>query len=175
MPLMKELGILWQTNAISPSHEHFITNLIKQKIHIQTEFLQKDYIPQSNKKIFVLFLPEDEIHDLGILFLNFYILKNGFKTIFLGQSLQTESLETLMSFSNEVCFVTYLTVEPNKEIIDNYLADFNDRLLKGKPNNLAILGPHQININATNLSKNIMLFESVQAFEEKLLKASILA
>jgi len=175
MPLMKELGILWQTNAISPSHEHFITNLIKQKIHIQTEFLQKDYIPESNKKIFVLFLPEDEIHDLGILFLNFYILKNGFKTIFLGQSLQTESLETLMSFSNEVCFVTYLTVEPNKEIIDNYLADFNDRLLKGKPNNLAILGPHQININTTNLSKNIMLFKSVQAFEEKLLKASILA
>ena len=80
-----------------------------------------------------------------------------------------------MSFSNEVCFVTYLTVEPNKEIIDNYLADFNDRLLKGKPNNLAILGPHQININTTNLSKNIMLFKSVQAFEEKLLKASILA
>ena len=175
MPLMKELGILWQTNAISPSHEHFITNLIKQKIHIQTEFLQKDYIPESNKKTFVLFLPEDEIHDLGILFLNFYILKNGFKTIFLGQSLQTESLETLMSFSNEVCFVTYLTVEPNKEIIDNYLSDFNDRLLKGKPNNLAILGPHQININTTNLSKNIMLFKSVQAFEEKLLKASILA
>ena len=31
MPLMNELGILWQTNAISPSHEHFITNLIKQK------------------------------------------------------------------------------------------------------------------------------------------------
>ena len=80
-----------------------------------------------------------------------------------------------MSFSNDVCFVTYLTVEPNKEIIDNYLADFNDRLLKGKPNNLAILGPHQININTTNLSKNIMLFKSVQAFEEKLLKASIFA
>ena len=69
-------------------------------------------------------------------------------------------------------FVTYLTVEPNKEIIDN-CADFNDRLLKGKPNNLAILGPHQININTTNLSKNIILFKSVQAFEEKLLKASI--
>ena len=70
MPLMSELGILWQTNAISPSHEHFITNLIKQKIHIQTEFLQKDSISQQNSKLFVLFLPEDEIHDLGLLFLN---------------------------------------------------------------------------------------------------------
>jgi DNA-binding transcriptional MerR regulator len=50
MPLMNELGILWQTNAISPSHEHFITNLIKQKIHIQTESLQKGYTTQKTTK-----------------------------------------------------------------------------------------------------------------------------
>ena len=40
LPLMKELGILWQTESISTSHEHFITNLIKQKIHVQTESLK---------------------------------------------------------------------------------------------------------------------------------------
>jgi DNA-binding transcriptional MerR regulator len=114
MPIMNELGILCQTNAISPSHEHFITNLIKQKIHIHTEFLQKEYISQDNNKTFVLYLPENEIHELGILFLNYYILKFGYRTIFLGQSLQTESLETLMSVNSELCFVTYLTVEPKK-------------------------------------------------------------
>ncbi|MGA1150309.1 MAG: MerR family transcriptional regulator, partial [Flavobacteriaceae bacterium] len=42
MPLMRELGILWQTGAISPSHEHFITSLVKQKIHLQTESLQRE-------------------------------------------------------------------------------------------------------------------------------------
>ena len=103
MPLMKELGILWQTNAISPSHEHFITNLIKQKIHIQTELLQKEYIPQHNNKVFVLYLPEDEIHELGILFLNYFILNHGYRTVFLGQSLQTESLQTLLSFNGHLC------------------------------------------------------------------------
>tara|TARA_S200000501_G_scaffold148550_1_gene140087 strand:- start:145 stop:1047 length:903 start_codon:yes stop_codon:yes gene_type:complete len=163
-PLMRELGILWQTNAISPCHEHFVTNLIKQKVHIQTEFLQKDYIAQQNKKLFVLFLPEDEIHDLGILFLNYFILKNGYKTIFLGQSLQTESLETLINFSNDICFVTYLTVEPNKETIDYYIRYFNDRLLKSKSINLAILGPQQVHINTAKLSKNIKLFNSINAF-----------
>ena len=40
VPLMTELGILWQTGAISPSHEHFITNLIKQKIHVLTDLIQ---------------------------------------------------------------------------------------------------------------------------------------
>ena len=37
---MTELGILWQTGAICPSHEHFVTSLIKQKIHVQTEKIQ---------------------------------------------------------------------------------------------------------------------------------------
>jgi DNA-binding transcriptional MerR regulator len=173
MPLMSELGILWQTNAISPSHEHFITNLIKQKIHIQTEFLQKDSIAQQNSKLFVLFLPEDEIHDLGLLFLNYFILKNGYKTIFLGQSLQTESLETLINLTNDICFVTYLTVEPNKDDINYYIKDFNDRLLKIKSSNLVILGPQQVHINTSKLSKNIKLFKSIYAFQDKFLKTSI--
>ena len=173
MPLMSELGILWQTNAISPSHEHFITNLIKQKIHIQTEFLQKDSISQQNSKLFVLFLPEDEIHDLGLLFLNYFILKNGYKTIFLGQSLQTESLETLINLTNDICFVTYLTVEPNKDDINFYIKDFNDRLLKSKSSNLAILGPQQVHINTSKLSKNVIPFKSIHAFQDKFLKTSI--
>jgi methanogenic corrinoid protein MtbC1 len=173
MPLMSELGILWQTNAISPSHEHFITNLIKQKVHIQTEFLQKDFTAQQNSKLFVLFLPEDEIHDLGLLFLNYFIFKNGHKSIFLGQSLQTESLETLINLTNNICFVTYLTVEPNKDDINNYIKDFNDRLLKSKSSNLAILGPQQVHINTSKLSKNILLFKSISAFQDKFLKTSI--
>lgn len=173
MPLMNELGILWQTNAISPSHEHFITNLIKQKIHIQTEFLQKEYIPQHNNKIFVLYLPEDEIHELGILFLNYYILKFGYRTIFLGQSLQTESLETLLSFGGDLCFVTYLTVEPNKEIIDQYIDEFHQRILKDNDAHLAIMGPQQVHIDLAKLPKNIHLFKTVDAFQQKFLEASI--
>ena len=173
MPLMNELGILWQTNAISPSHEHFITNLIKQKIHIQTEFLQKEYLPQHNNKIFVLFLPEDEIHELGILFLNYFILKFGYRTIFLGQSLQTESLETLLSYNADLCFVTYLTVEPNKDIIDQYITDFHQRILKQNGARLAIMGPQQVHIDLAKLPNNIHLFKNVNAFQQKFLEASI--
>ena len=175
MPLMKELGILWQTNAISPSHEHFITNLIKQKIHIQTELLQKEYIPQHNNKVFVLYLPEDEIHELGILFLNYFILNHGYRTIFLGQSLQTESLETLLSFNGHLCFVTYLTVEPNKDIIDHYVDDFFNKILKDSNSHLAILGPQQVYIDMSILPKNIHIFKTVDAFKQKFLETSVFA
>jgi hypothetical protein len=164
---------LWQTNAISPSHEHFITNLIKQKIHIQTEFLQKEYIPQHTNKLFVLYLPEDEIHELGILYLNYYILKFGYRTIFLGQSLQTESLETLMTMNNDLCFVTYVTVEPNKKIINEYIETFYDSILSQGNSHLAIMGPQQVHVDVTRLPKNVHLFKTVDAFQQKFLEASI--
>ena len=63
MPLMKELGILWQTGAISPAHEHFITNLVKQKIHLQTEALQRNKFNNQEHPIFVLFLQNLRVYE----------------------------------------------------------------------------------------------------------------
>ena len=164
MPLMKELGILWQTVAISPSHEHFITNLVKQKIHIQTELIQRKQTPQENQRVFVLFLPENEIHELGVLFLNYYILSQNYKTIFLGQSLTTESLNTVMTFSDSLTFVTYLTVEPNKEEVDGYLRDFQDTILGGTQSSLHILGPLQMLINPATLPGQVKLHPTFETF-----------
>ena len=33
IPFLKEIGTLWQLGTINNSHEHFITNLIKQKLY----------------------------------------------------------------------------------------------------------------------------------------------
>ena len=173
MPLMRELGILWQTGAISPSHEHFITNLVKQKIHTQTELAQRDQTSQQNDKIFVLYLPENEIHELGILFLNYHILSKGYKTIFLGQSLPTESLETLFTFSTELNFVTYLTVEPNKTEIMDYLSDFHQRILKDSDSKLLIFGPLQVEIDLSKMPDKIELFRSIDAFNVRYFQENI--
>jgi len=173
MPLMRELGILWQTGAISPSHEHFITNLVKQKIHTQTELAQRDQTTQQNDKIFVLYLPENEIHELGILFLNYHILSKGYKTIFLGQSLPTESLETLFTFSTELNFVTYLTVEPNKTEIMDYLSDFHQRILKESDSKLLIFGPLQVEIDLSKMPDKIELFRSIDAFNVRYFQENI--
>lgn len=173
MPLMRELGILWQTGAISPSHEHFITNLVKQKIHSQTELLQRTQTAQQYDKIFVLYLPENEIHELGILFLNYHILSKGYKTIFLGQSLPTESLETLFTFSTELNFVTYLTVEPNKNEIMDYLTDFHKRILSDTNSKLLIFGPMQVEIDLGKMPEKIELFRSIDAFNVRYFQENI--
>lgn len=173
MPLMRELGILWQTGAISPSHEHFITNLVKQKIHSQTELCQHKQIAQQNDKIFVLYLPENEIHELGILFLNYHILSKGYKTIFLGQSLPTDSLETLFTFCTELNFVTYLTVEPNKNEIMDYLNDFHKKILRDTESKLLIFGPLQVEIDLSKMPNKIELFRSIDAFNVRYFQENI--
>ena len=164
MPLMEELGILWQTGAISPAHEHFITNLVKQKIHLQTESLQRSKAKHEDQPIFVLFLPENEIHELGILYLNFLILSKGYRTIFLGQSLQTSSLETLYSFDTTFNFVSYLTVEPNKEEIMPFLKDFYVQILQNQKSKLILFGPQQAEIIKEELPPQIEMYRSVESF-----------
>jgi len=173
VPLMRGLGILWQTGAISPSHEHFITNLIKQKIHIQTELMQRDSTPQINASTFVLYLPENEIHELSILFLNYYVLNNGFKTIFLGQSIPTISLKTLLSYSPSLHFVTYVTVEPNREEINDYLAHFNKELIENTANQLSIFGPQVQYIDKTLVASGINVYDKIEDFVEEQLNLSV--
>jgi len=173
MPLMRELGILWQTGAISPSHEHFITNLIKQKIHLQTELLQRKKPKRGEHPLFVIFLPENEIHELGVLYLNYLILNSGFRTIFLGQSLQTSSLETLYSYNTKFYFVTYLTVEPNKDEIMPFISQFHENLLKDRDSKLLIFGPQQIEIDTDKLPRQVELFRSVESFIAKYLEEKV--
>ncbi len=61
IPFLEHVGLLWQTETLLPAHEHFISNLITQKIQINTEELR--YTQVNTNKIFVLFLPENEIHE----------------------------------------------------------------------------------------------------------------
>ena len=173
--LMRELGILWQTNAISPSHEHFITNLIKQKIHVQTEIVQfnRDYHP--NNPCFVLFLPENEVHELSILFLNQLILSKGFRTIFLGQSVPSESLTTILSFSSNIHFVTFCTVEPNQNKMDDFILNFKKEILTISNSRLSMFGPRTLSINQDKLPANINVFEGLDEFKLRFLSPKVFA
>ncbi|MDG1824367.1 MAG: MerR family transcriptional regulator [Flavobacteriaceae bacterium] len=157
-PLMIELGVLWQTNSISPSHEHFITSLIKQKIHSLCEKLQENQ-PQNSDQTFVLYLPDNEIHELGLLYLNYEILDRGHKTIFLGQSVPTTSLSNFQDKSDKMIFVSCFTIEPNYDRVDEYLEDFENEVLSAKGAELWVTG-YQAKHIAKPKNPRIRIFES---------------
>jgi DNA-binding transcriptional MerR regulator len=66
IPLMNEIGLLWQAETITPAHEHFISYLIKQKLLTNTEKLQI-LEPRYNDRVYILYLPYNEIHEFGAL------------------------------------------------------------------------------------------------------------
>ena len=174
IPLMTELGILWQTGAICPSHEHFVTSLIKQKIHVQTEKIQnKKSIDESSPK-FVVFLPENEIHELSILYLNYLVLSKGFRTIFLGQSIPIKSLKTLLSQNEVLHFITYITVQPSKSSISNYIRLFDENIIIGNKNKLSIFGPQAKYLTSQQLPENVFVFKDHETFVGQFLTQPVL-
>ncbi|MDG2313755.1 MAG: MerR family transcriptional regulator [Flavobacteriaceae bacterium] len=137
--LMNDLGVLWLTNSISPAHEHFLSSLIKQKIHSLSQSLNSQPIKDTSKT-FVLFLPDDEIHELGLLYLNYELLAKGYKTIYLGPSVPMKSLESLQEIQKPLHFISYLTVEPSVDKINDYIDSFEKEFLSNTSNQLWLLG-----------------------------------
>ena len=173
IPLLHELGILWQTNAICLSHEHFITNLIKQKIHAQTHLAQRSIKPNEDGPCFVLFLPENEIHELSILYLNQLLLSKGYKTIFLGQSVPTNSLATLLSFSSQLHFVSFCIVEPNLDVLADFISNFDQQIIKTSDSRLSIFGPRIDDLDPEQLPDRIVAFKGLEEFKHRFLEPTV--
>ena len=167
VPLLQELGYLWQTNTISTTHEHFITNFVKQKVYTNTEKVQR-LEPVDPNKIFVLFLPENEVHELGILYLNYELNLRGYKSIYLGQSVPIENLEPLLANENFIEFVTYATVEPSKEKIDKYIQRFKKKILNKKTSRLSILGFQTQYIDLVNKPEQVGVYRGYKELIEDL-------
>jgi DNA-binding transcriptional MerR regulator len=161
IPLLNELGLLWQTDTISPTHEHFITNLIKQKIYTSTEKIQT-IEPTREDKVFVLFLPENEIHEIGLLFVNYELLLRGYKTIYLGQTMPLEYLVDLQKYYKNLHFLSYFTVIPTKDRLEHYIEDFTNILSPDGSSKLWILGRQTQFIIKDKLPEYIRSFESVE-------------
>ena len=73
-PFLERIGILWLTNHINPAQEHLVTNIIRQKLIIGIDGIKNNI--QTNKTV-LLFLPEGEHHELGLLFMYYLLKKKG--------------------------------------------------------------------------------------------------
>jgi DNA-binding transcriptional MerR regulator len=158
IPFLEHIGLLWQTDTLLPAHEHFISNLISQKIQINTEKLQ--YNVTNNSKTYVLFLPENEIHELGLLYLNYELVLRGNQTIYLGQSLPLNNLNYFFDGNQEICFVTSMTVQPYDEKLADYFYEIDDILKKSKHSLIAI-GRKAMDVESYVFKSQITLYPSV--------------
>ncbi|MEA1887465.1 MAG: MerR family transcriptional regulator [Bacteroidota bacterium] len=90
-PFLDRVGVLWVTGSISPAQEHFVSNLVRQKIisNIDAQISKK----RENKKRVIFFLPENEFHELGLLFYAYIARKDGHEVLYLGSHTPLDSVK----------------------------------------------------------------------------------
>lgn len=166
IPILIEIGFLWQTNTISIAHEHFISYLIRQKLLINTEKLQYQEATRTDR-VFILFLPNREIHELGLLYLNYEIQLNGYKSIYLGENVPVDSLKDIKKYFDNITFICYMTVEPNKSAVNDYLKEIKNEILTDS-SELWAIGKMTENIDPKLADERLKIFSSINNMIEKL-------
>lgn len=166
LPLLEEVGTLWQTGTISPSHEHFISYLIKQKVLVNTERIQAN-VPSRNDRVFALYLPMNEIHELGLMYVNYELISNGYKTIYLGESVPISCLRDVKRYFDNITFICYATVEPNPEHLNGYLKEVEKEVLD-YTTSFWLMGRMTEFVDKKNQTANFSVVNSLQELIEKI-------
>ncbi len=161
LPLLNQIGVLWQTESIKPAHEHFIANIIYQKIAMNTGVIENHHA--TDKSIYILFLPKGEIHELGLLFINYYLKLKGKRTLYLGRDIPFDDLFLLNSQFSEISWVCHFVVEKPEDEKDAFLKSFTD-LLSNTKNNCTILGRVWENRISEVTDKSLMVHTQLSSY-----------
>lgn len=108
-PFFERIGIMWQVGTITPAQEHFFSNLVRAELIAATKQLPLPV--QSARQPVLLFLPEQELHEIGLLFYNYALRKRGYTTIYLGQSVPLDSLPAVVATHQPGIVITGVTME----------------------------------------------------------------
>lgn len=165
LPLLEEVGLLWQIDTINPVHEHFIVGLIKQKLYLNIALLDNSKNDTSDE-LYVLFLPENEIHDLGILFINYELNYHKRKTIYLGPSMPMADMKYLLEIHPNLRFVSYLTIVPKE--VSSFIEEFQRELCFDRKRELNLFGARIQAADPLNLNDNINIYKSIPEFANQL-------
>lgn len=146
IPFLNKIGVMWIVGTINPAQEHFISNLIRQKLIAEIDKLP---IPTIKERPILLFLPENEWHEIGLLFYQYILRFQGVNSVYLGQSLPVDSLLQCIDRYKPKALVTSILSSLDKNGIVKY---FNE--IHSKDSSYSIYaGGYQIDLYATDLPK----------------------
>ena len=117
-PFLEKTGILWITNHINPAQEHLVSNIIRQKLIVGIETTRSNI---SINKTILLFLPEGEYHELGLLFIHYLLKTRGVNVWYLGANVPLRDLEFVINAKKPDLIHTHLTSVSNNFNFEKFL------------------------------------------------------
>ena len=128
-PFMERIGVLWLTNHINPAQEHLVTNIIRQKLLVGIEGVVTSL--KINKTV-LLFLPEGEFHELGMLFMYYLLKSRGVSVIYLGANVPINDVEYVVKIKKPTYVYTHLTSIGQKFNFDKFIASILKKLINSQ-------------------------------------------
>lgn len=162
-PLLVRLGLMWRRDQLCPAQEHFIVNMIRQKLY---KAIDEIPVLSSLAPSWLLFLPEDEDHDIGLLFAHYMLKSAGQKVIFLGSKVPLDSLTDAMNNKNITQLLFFIVRLKPRHEINQYLNELSARFADVK---IRIAGDGKI-IQELELPSNVSWFQSIEEFEHLITK-----
>lgn len=125
-PFLSKIGIMWMTDSINPAQEHFISNLIRQKVIVAIDGQFHSAQSMDNAKKYMLFLPQGELHELSLLFASYLIQSRKNRVIYLGQNMPFEDLEAAYQVHKPDYLLTVMTSKPNGFSAQDYVSKLSE-------------------------------------------------
>jgi MerR family transcriptional regulator, light-induced transcriptional regulator len=124
-PFLEKIGILWVTNHINPAQEHLVTNIIRQKLIVGIDSL---VINKHSDKTALLFLPEGEHHELGLLYVYYLMKKHAINVLYLGADVPLIDLTFIVNRKNPDYLYTHLTSTSVNFNFERFLNNLHSRI-----------------------------------------------
>lgn len=123
-PFLERIGVLWQAGTINPAQEHFMSNLIRQKLIVSIDNEMQN--STGNGPRIVFFLPERELHDIGLLFYSLIARKEGAEVIYLGQSVPASDLSLVNKLRPADAFFTSFISSMKNDDLERLLMTYKE-------------------------------------------------
>ncbi len=160
-PLLVRMGLMWTTDKINPAYEHFCSNLISRKLYAAIDALPP---AQSSNSSWLLFLPENEFHETGLLFSHYIIRQAGNKVIYLGNNLPFDTLQSAVEEINPDHLFFFLVHHDRMEDSQDYL----NKLKKNFSKKQIHLSGNEKLISQLKTGNKIHWIKSVEDLENQL-------
>ncbi len=165
-PYIHQIGVLWQTCSISVSNEHFVSNLVKQKMF---SIIDQTAVPQPDKakRSYLLYLPSNELHELGLLYLYYYLRKSGYRVIYLGQSVPIQYVKEVADKTGINEMISIFTSCPHTNDLNLYFERWSELFDEDKFQ-LHLTGYQLSEAFDLSLPSNVNLQENLQELTQSL-------
>jgi hypothetical protein len=160
-PFLNHIGVLWTSGSINVAHEHFVSNLLRQKLYVAIDQLGVMIQPSADK--YLLFVPDGDNHDLGLLIASYLLRAHGQHVVFLGKSTPIDDISQIYKVHRSEIMICSITNSMKYSTTENYVKTVAKLFPDAQ---FWVTGGQAMGLDDSKLPGNCRIFRSMQGFAD---------